>query len=197
MLPARRPSTRAARASGALALALTVALLGACASETDGGGDDTTATDETSEPGDDASEEPSDDVTDDAAWPDAATMDVEAGAQGKGLPPGVDAPTEGGTGAAWSAEPGLLFVVTFGSSTCPVLAEPDASVQGSDVVVTFDEVPADAVCTMDYVPVTSVVEVPDDVDASSDVSVVLGDRGTVVVPPAADGATGGSAWVQE
>lgn len=196
MVPTRRPS-RAARATSALALALAVTLLGACASETDGGGDDTT---ESSQATDDASEEPSDDATTDDAdegRPDAATMTVEAGAQGKGLGPGIDAPTEGGTGAAWSAEPGLLFVVTYGSSTCPVLAEPDAEVEGGDVVVTFVDIPADTPCTMDYVPSTSVVAVPDDVDPSGEVSVVLGTFGTVVVPPAADGATGGSAWVEQ
>ncbi len=195
MVPTRRTS-RAARATSALALALAVTLLGACASETDGGGDDTT---ESSQATDDASEEPSDAATDgdDEGWPDAATMAVEAGAQGLGLPPGIDAPTEGGTGAAWSAEPGLLLVVTYGSSTCPVLAEADADVRGSDVVVTFVDIPADTPCTMDYVPATSVVAVPDDVDPSTEVSVVLGDRGTVVVPPATDGTTGGSAWVEE
>jgi len=195
MVATRRPS-RAARASSALALALAVATLGACASETDGGGDDTTGATETT---DDASEEPSDDATTDDAegLPDAATMAVEAGAHGRGLGPGIDGPTEGGTGAAWSAEPGLLFVVTHGSSTCPVLAEPDAEVEGSDVLVTFVDIPADTPCTMDYVPSTSVVAVPDDVDPSGEVSVVLGTFGTVVVPPAADGATGESAWVAQ
>jgi hypothetical protein len=78
-----------------------------------------------------------------------------------------------------------------------VLAEDEAAVQGSDVVVTFVEIAPDTPCTMDYVPATSVVGVPDDVDPSGEVSVVLGDRGTVVVPPAADGTTGESAWVEE
>lgn len=200
MVPARRPAARTARVGAALALAATVALLGACASGTDGGGDGTSATEETTEPdGDDPSTDPSTEPTDDATdeqqgLPDAATMDVVAGAHGKGLPPGADAPTEGGTGAAWSAEPGLLLVVTFGSSTCPLLAEDDAAVEGSDVVVSFVDIPADTACTMDYVPATSVVAVPDDVDTSADVSVVLGDRGTVVVPPPAEGAAGEFAW---
>ena len=196
MVPTRRPASRPARVASTLALALAVTLLGACASETDGGGDDTPTSEESAETDGDATEEPTDDGEQEGL-PDAATMELEAGAHGMGLPPGVDAPTEGGTGAAWSAEPGLLYVVTYGSSTCPLLAEADASVEGSDVAVAFDEVPADAVCTMDYVPATSVVQVPDDVDPSAEVSVVLGDRGTVVVPPAADGATGESAWVEE
>jgi hypothetical protein len=196
MVPTRRPAPRSARVASALALALAVTLTGACASETDEGGDGTTTTEDSSEPSDDASDEPTD-TGDQEGHPDAATMTLEAGAHGMGLPEGVDGQMEGGTGAAWSAEPGLLYVVTYGSSTCPVLAEADASVEGSDVVVTFVEVPADAVCTMDLVPATSVVGAPDDVDRVGETSVVLGDHGTVVVPPAADGVTGEAAWVEE
>ena len=44
MVPARRPAARTARLTAALALTATVALLGACASDTDGGGDGTSAT---------------------------------------------------------------------------------------------------------------------------------------------------------
>jgi hypothetical protein len=201
MVPARRTRTTGL----ALALGLLVAApgLAACASDTDGGGSDDPAT--SVEPSDQPSEEPSEGGTDDTGpgattpslAPDAGDMPLEAGARGAGLPPGVDAPAEGGTGAAWSAEPGLLYVVTFGSSGCPLVAEPDAALQGSDVTVTFVDVPADTACTMDYAPATSVVAVPDGVDASADVTVVLGDRGSVVVPPARDGATGEAAWVEE
>ena len=196
MVPTRRAPHRAIRLSMVVGLALAASTLAACATSTDGGGDDMT------------SESPSDDSTTDETTaeptegtpsmaPDAASMPIEAGATGKGLPSGVDGLTEGGTGAAWSAEPGLLYVVTYGSSTCPLVAEPDATVQGSDVVVTFVEIPADSVCTMDLVPATSVVAVPDDVDASAEVTAVLGDQGSVVVPPAVDGATGEAAWVEQ
>ncbi|MBD8079355.1 hypothetical protein IF651_09850 [Cellulosimicrobium arenosum] len=126
--------------------------------------------------------------------PEAATMTLEAGARGRGLPPGVDGPADGGTGAAWSAEPGLLYVVTSGSSTCPLVAEPDASVREGEVVVTFEDLP-DGPCTMDYVPTTSVVAVPDEVDASTGVTIVLGREGTVAVGPAVPGATGEATWV--
>ncbi len=77
------------------------------------------------------------------------------------------------------------------------LAEDEAAVRGDEVVVTFVEIDPTTPCTMDYVPATSVVGVPDDVDPGAEVSVVLGDRGTVVVPPAADGAAGEWAWVEE
>ena len=69
-----------------------------------------------------------------------------------------------------------------------------AAAEGSDAGVSRGDSPADTACTMDYVPATSVVAVPDDVDTSADVSVVLGDRGTVVVPPPAEGAAGEFAW---
>ncbi|MFC8921217.1 hypothetical protein [Cellulosimicrobium sp. NPDC057127] len=207
MVPARRsPRPAPALAVGGV---LAVLVLAACASPTEGGG--TTDDVRTSNP--DASQEPSDGPTwetpgeggDDGAdqdengvprlAPDAAGMPLEAGARGRGLPPGVDGPVDGGTGAAWSAEPGLLYVVTYGSSGCPTVAEPDASVRDGEVVVTFVDIPPDVACTMDFVPATSVVEVPDEVDASTEVRVVLGDQGTVVVPPAVEGRTGPVAWV--
>jgi hypothetical protein len=196
MIPTRRPASRPARVASTLAVALAVTLLGACASETDVGGNDTSSGEESAETDGGATEEPTDDGEQEGL-PDVATMELAAGAHGLGLPPDMDAPAQGGTGAAWSAEPGLLYVVTYGSSTCPLLAEADAAVEGSDAVVTFDEVPADAVCTMDFVPAASVVQVPDDIDPSAEVGVVLGDRGSVVLPPAADGTTGESVWVEE
>ncbi|MBD5785362.1 hypothetical protein IF650_04135 [Cellulosimicrobium terreum] len=186
-------ASRASRASASTVGALLlVASLAACATETDEGGT-------SSESPSSAPSEPSAEPTpseDGAAMPEAASMTIEAGARGKGLPVGVDGPTVGGTGAAWSAEPGLLYVVTSGSSTCPLVAEPDAQVRDGEVVVTFVDLP-DGPCTMDLVPATSVVAVPDDADPSGEVTVVLGDKGTVVVPPAQDGATGEAVWVEE
>ncbi len=92
MVPARRPAARTGRLAAALALTATVALLGACASDTDAGGDSTSATEETSEPDDGPSTDPSTEPTDDATdeqqgLPDAATMDVVAGAHGRACRP--------------------------------------------------------------------------------------------------------------
>ncbi|OLT48912.1 hypothetical protein BJF88_16520 [Cellulosimicrobium sp. CUA-896] len=196
-------------------VALAVLALAACASPTEGGGTSGDAT--TSAP------EESPEPTDGPTWetpgggdgdgdgeggdggasgvptlaPDAAGMPLEPGAHGRGLPPGVDGPVDGGTGAAWSAEPGLLYVVTYGSSGCPLVAEPDASVRGGEAVVTFVDIPQDVACTMDFVPATSVVGVPAEVDPAAEVRVVLGDRGTVLVPPATAGSTGPAVWVEQ
>ncbi|MCB7135282.1 hypothetical protein [Cellulosimicrobium marinum] len=176
-------------------LVAVVAVLGACATSTDGGGSasGTPSTDPES-PGTTAEPSPSPEETATPA-PDAATMAVEAGAVGRGLPPGADAPLGGGTGAAWSAEPGLLYVVTFGSSSCPLVAEPDAAVRGGEVVVTFEEIPGGTPCTMDLAPATSVTAVPADVDSSAEVTVVLGNQGSVVLPPAEPGTPGRAVWV--
>jgi hypothetical protein len=201
----RRTSRVPAGLALVVGLALAVPVLAACASATDGGGEgeepaaSPSATPDAEEPMDGPTWESPGGSEGDVPTlaPDAATMPLEAGAHGRGLPPGVDGPVDGGTGAAWSAEPGLLFVVTYGSSGCPLVGEPDAAVRGGEVVVTFVEIPPDTACTMDFVPATSVVGVPDGVDATADVRVVLGDRGTVVVPPATAGATGPAAWVDQ
>jgi hypothetical protein len=204
MVPARRSPRRPALALVAGAV-LAVVGLAACASGTDGAG--SAGDDPTTSPTPGTSEEPTDGPTWESPGgaegdvptlaPDAATMPLEAGARGRGLPPGVDGPVDGGTGAAWSAEPGLLYVVTYGSSGCPLVAEPDASVRGGEVVVSFVEIPPETACTMDFVPATSVAAVPTEVDRASEVRVVLGNRGAVVVPPAAEGATGPAAWVEQ
>lgn len=185
---------RRARASLAAALPLAVLLaLAGCASDSGSGADDAA----TASDGASASDEASPSVTEDAALPETSAMTVEAGAAGRGLPDGVEAPADGATGAAWTAEPGLLYVMTFGSSTCARVAE-DATAADGTVTVTFAELPETQPCTMDYVPTTSVVAVPDDVDAAAPVSVVLGDAGTVdVAPRDADGETGPAAWVTD
>ena len=121
---------------------------------------------------------------------------LEAGVTGSGLPEGVTPPDDGGSaGAGWAPDDGLLYVVTFGSSTCPVVAEPEATLSGDTLVVTAAPT-SDGPCTMDLVPTTSVVGVPDDVDASAPVTVDLGDLGVVTVEPrGAAGSAGPIAWV--
>ena len=108
--------------------------LSACGTATDSGGN---ASDTPSESGVEESTPPDESPTEPL---DAADLPIEAGANGIELPAGVDAPKNGGTGAAWTAQDGYLYVMTFGSSTCPNIAEGDATLDGSDVVVTFQKV---------------------------------------------------------
>ncbi|MFF2623591.1 hypothetical protein [Oerskovia jenensis] len=181
------------RLAPAVSLVALLALT-ACGTATDSGGD---ASDTPS-----ASESAADETTPSDESPEAplnaADLPVEAGANGVDLPAGIDAPTTGGTGAAWTAQDGYLYVVTFGSSTCPSIAEGDATLDGSDVVVTFQKVDETKPCTMDLRPWTTVVKAPEGVDESADVTVRLDEAGSVVLTPrAAAGQVGDAVWVAQ
>lgn len=151
---------------GGLALA-TAALLVACAS---------------GEPG---TEPTASEPTTDA--PTAAALDLVAGSTVVGLPDGFGPqPTDAQAGAARSADDTLIYVVTFGSSTCPAVPDDTAEQTGDGAVtVTFPE-PGDGPCTMDYVPATTVVALPDDADPAADLDVTVGESGTVTLPAGDD-----------
>ncbi len=99
-----------------------------------------------------------------------------------GLPDGVSGNLAGTAGAGLSAADGPLWVITYGSSTNPLVAG-DVSADGQTVTVelTNDE---DAPATADLVPTTSLVDLPDGVSTDEPIDVVLGDLGTVLVDPA-------------
>lgn len=127
----------------------------------------------------------------------AAIEDVPlaGGASGAGLPPGAEAGSMGGPGAGWTAQDGLLYVVTYGSSTCPILGESPATYSGTTLEVTLTS-PSSGPCTMDLAPTTTVVAVPDAVDESAPVRVDLGhDQVVTVAPRPSAGAAGPIAWV--
>lgn len=119
------------------------------------------------------------------------------GAGGLGLP-GDDTTTDENSalGAGWTGTGTDLYVVTYGSSTCPRLAEPEAELDGSTVVVTF-RAETDRPCTMDYVPSTSVVGVPDSIDPTSPVTVEFSGIGVVQVPPLGESGAGAFGWFVE
>ncbi len=178
------------RLAPAVSLVALLALT-ACGTDTDSGG--TTPTEESS-----SAEETTPAEETPEALPNAADLTIEAGANGVDLPDGIDAPSNGGTGAAWTAEDGYLYVVTFGSSTCPTVAEGEATLEGSDVVVTFEKVEDNKPCTMDMRAWTTVVKAPEGVDESADVTVKLDEAGSVVLTPrAAAGQVGEAAWVEQ
>ncbi|QHT55606.1 hypothetical protein GXP71_05560 [Cellulomonas sp. H30R-01] len=120
---------------------------------------------------------------------------LEAGVTGSGLPEGVTPPDDSGSpGAAWAPDEGLLYVITFGSSTCPIVAEPEATAAGGVLTVKVGAT-SDGPCTMDFVPTTSVVGVPDDVDENAPVTVDLGDQIMLDVQPrSAAGSAGPVTW---
>lgn len=120
--------------------------------------------------------------------PSGSPLALTAGASAFGLPEGVTGPPAGAVaGAARTTDPGLIYVVTFGSSTCPMVADPTAVATGpagsAAVEITFPE-PTAGACTADHVPATSVVALPE--AGSGDLRVVLGPAGDVTLPARSD-----------
>jgi hypothetical protein len=209
-----RPLDRAGAAVLSLGVTAVLALSG-CAQSDVGGSEagDSTATTSTApeesdltspSPSDSAS--PSDGAGKDDGLPQAADMEIEAGSSGRGLPPGLEGNTDSTVGVAWAPVEGLLYVVTNGSSSCPTFAEPEATigsggkapgVAAADGVLAVQLTPpSDGICTMDFVPTTTVVEAPAEADTGRPIPVMLGDKGKVELQPrAAEGEPGPVAWL--
>ena len=191
MRTARHGITSTLLGAGALALAF---VLTGCAQATEGGGAPTGGSDDAASPTQSPSPEPS--ARPSPGKQQASDMELVAGAVGRGLPAGVEGTMDSPAGVGWTPETGLLYVVTYGSSSCPTLAEAEATGQGEAIEIVLVPPPADAMCTMDYAPTTTVVAVPDGADTGAPLTVTLGDRGKVEVEPrASDGEPGGIAWV--
>nr|BFF19278.1 hypothetical protein GCM10025730_27990 [Promicromonospora thailandica] len=205
-------TARALAAALGLGVTAALALSGCAQSDVGGSGGDSSATapsDEQSDASPSPTDEPSDDASepaDEDRLPDAAEMETTPGTSGRGLPPGLEGSTESTVGVAWSPEAGLLYVVTNGSSSCPTFAEPEATfgaggkdggVAAADGVLAVQLVPADdGICTMDFVPTTTVVEVPAEADTGAEIPVMLGDKGKVQLQPRpAEGEPGPVAWL--
>jgi len=209
---AARTLTRAGASALGIGVIAVLALAGCAQADTAGSQTGGSASTSSPEESDMTSPSPSasDDGSEDGTLPDAADMELAAGNSGRGLPPGLEGSTDSTVGVAWSPEPGLLYVVTNGSSSCPTFAEPEATigsggessgksagVAAADGVLTVTFVPAeDGICTMDFVPTTTVVEVPAESDTGQPVPVQLDDKGKVELQPrSADGEPGPVAWL--
>jgi hypothetical protein len=172
---------RVARPVIPLLLGALVASLAGCASVTEAGGHAPASASPTAPAG---------------SLPQADVMDLIPGAAGRGLPEGAagqSMPAAQG-GAGWAPDEGLLYVVTFGSSSCPTLAAPQAT--GHDPLSVRLIEPTAEVCTADFAPTTTVVGVPDGVDDGRPVAVRVGDLGTVQVQPRpVPGEAGPLAWI--
>lgn len=160
-------ASRRGRAALALVAVPVLALAAACGSDAGGYGEDEETQDTPAAVTDLGGEE----------------LELSAGASIVGLPENIGhQPVDASAGAARTTDDMLIYVVTFGSSTCPMVADPTATVTGSDTVeVTFPE-PGEGACTNDYVPATSVVALPDDVDPEADLTVTVGVWGEVTLP---------------
>lgn len=202
----RTTGARGLRSAGLAGMLLACALLAGCAGADTTGGAENGAVDEettagstpsdTAEPGDEESDMDNDGARNVRPKIEAKAIDpLEAGATGTGLPEGVEGSTSSPAGAAWSPAEGLIYVVTNDSSSCPIIAEPVATDEDGEVVVGL--LPRrDGMCTMDWVPTTSVVQVPESVEDGAAVTVRLGDKGTLDLPPReTEGEPGPIAWV--
>lgn len=206
---AARALTRAGASALGIGVVAVLALTG-CA-QSDVGGAQTGGSAQTSSPEESDMTSPSPSASDgegaeDGKLPEASEMEIAAGNSGRGLPPGLEGSTDSTAGVAWAPETGLLYVVTNGSSSCPTFAEPEATigsggksggVDAADGMLTVTFLPADnGICTMDFVPTTTVVEVPAESDTGEPVPVQLGDKGKVELQPrGADGEPGPVAWL--
>lgn len=90
---------------------------------------------------------------------------------------GVDLPTPDGPTdylptAGWTDDDGRFVILTWGSSTCVPVIEDVAATGDAEVTVTFQEPPADQVCTMDIAPRGDVAQV-EGLDEDTDVQLVL------------------------
>jgi hypothetical protein len=101
----------------------------------------------------------------------AACASGSGGTPGDGVDGGDDV---GGleVSAAWLDDGRMIGLVTQGSSTCIPVAE-DATLDGSTLTVTLADAEADQACTRDLVPGVTVVGVPEGVDPSKDLEIVV------------------------
>ena len=91
-----------------------------------------------------------------------------------GLPEGAEPPTDQQPYATWG-DVGTLLVMTWGSSRCPRLPVSVELDGPHTVVVRSDLYRPGGPCTLDFVPTTAVLAVPDGLDESTVVTVRLDD----------------------
>ena len=95
-----------------------------------------------------------------------------------GAPEGVD---EGETAVVAGDDARHLQVVTYGSSTCPVLpTDVTWDAAAGTLAITLTGPDATDVCTMDLAPTTSVVALPDDAPDAAGLTVEVDGRSIVV-----------------
>ncbi|MGC5168110.1 hypothetical protein [Luteimicrobium sp. DT211] len=124
------------------------------------------------------------------------THSLAAGAHWRGVPASFGEPdVVGSAGVGWTPDDGLLYVVLWGSSSCPPVAMSPTTrtADGAVAVVTDERRYAGKICTADMVPSTTVVALPDGSRPGAAVPVLVDGRGPVTLPAAADDP--GPVWV--
>ena len=115
------------------------------------------------------------------APPGSATGSTPTVSHTRGLPPTVTPTgTSGQSIVGWSG-PGRMYVVTFGSGSCPKLPTSVSATGGNQLTITT-AASSDGPCTMDFGPTTSVVDVPPGIDDTKAVQVTV-DGVASTIPP--------------
>lgn len=94
-----------------------------------------------------------------------------------GLPDGVKQQPNSPAGVVTGHDPGSVWVITFGSSTNPAIAR-KVTAEGQTVTVDVSAEP-NKPSTMDLVPTSTEIRLPDSVSLEEPATFVLGDFGTV------------------
>jgi hypothetical protein len=81
--------------------------------------------------------------------------------------------TEAEVDAAWLDDGRIIGLVTMGSSGCVPAAEEATLEDDGTLTVTLVEPDADTVCTTDFVPRVTLVEVPEGVDPAEDLAITV------------------------
>lgn len=109
----------------------------------------------------------------------------------RGLPDGVKGSLDSGAGVVAGEDAATIYVVTYGSGSNPAVVR-QVSAEGQTVTV---QVSAEdgKIQTMDFVPTTSTITLPNTVDTDQPITFVLGDFGSVTLSSTAPGT---EAWVE-
>jgi hypothetical protein len=99
----------------------------------------------------------------------------------KGLPPTVTPTDTTGASLVGWAGAGRLYVVTYGSSTCPRVPVSLSVATGNRLTIATRPT-SDGPCTMDFGPSTSVVDAPSGLDDTAPLQVTI-DGVALTVPP--------------
>lgn len=115
---------------------------------------------------------------------DADVVDVDSGTDAAGDT--EEAPSsEDGPVVVWWADGGQLALTISGSSTCPVIGDQirvlEPAGEGNRVAIDLVERPADEICTMDFVPHTTLFWTPTTVTTTEPLVVEVADT-EVTVP---------------
>lgn len=93
----------------------------------------------------------------------AATGSTPSVRHTKGLPPSVTVSDPSGENVVGWSGAGQMYVVTYGSGSCPKLPTSVTAAAGNRLTITTAP-SSDGPCTMDYGPTTSLVDVPAGID---------------------------------